>query len=173
MFKDEKIEVFIGFNKITGAHLTQVSGTTEDKLATDYFKWKNVLINQNTHRWVGDYDDGRVMPIGELKPSTTETDADELCSKKIEKEVLPHQQMNVMADMFQALINKGVLDENDQGVADFQKQREYIDSCRKNNVLFKKAREESPEEHYKTKAQLDQKKSDQMAGGLNVLLGRH
>lgn len=174
MFKDKEQEVHVGFNKLTGSHMTQVSGMSEDKLDTQYFKWKTVFINPNTHRWVGDYDDGKVMAIGELKPATDEIQLNELCEKKIIKDgVTIHGQLNAFAEMFEALITKGFLEEDDPGVQEFQRQKEIIDRARKNNALYKEVRKNSPEEHYLTKEQLDQKKNAQMAGGLNVLIGRY
>ena len=129
--------------------------------------------NPNSHRWVGDFDDGKVMSYGELKPKSTETILDHLCSHKIDKDVKTYHQLNAYADMFKVLIDKGVLTEDDPGVSDFLEQREIIDRARKNNELYKKARTESKDEYYLSKEQEDEKKNAQLAGGLNTVTGRY
>jgi phage shock protein A len=74
--------------------------------------------------------------------------------------------------MFQALIDKGVLSQEDPGVAEFTEIRDRIERTRKNNELYKETRKNSPYEDYATKEQEDQKLNDQLAGGLNVITGR-
>lgn len=173
MYKKGKQKVFLSFNKITGYHLTQVTGLKEENLNTDQYKWRVEEFDPNTHRWVGDYDDGKVMAIAACKPRTTEPMMDEICSKKIEKKYQWHHQINAIAKIADTLIKKGILTEEDAGVQEFLDQREYIDRALKNNELNKIARANSPHETYLTKEDLDNKKNNQLAGGLNTIIGRY
>lgn len=173
MFKKGKQKVFISFNKLTGAHIGQRTGGSAKDLPDQYFKWKIEEFDPNTHRWVGDYDDGKVMAIAACRSSEDEVGMDEICSKKIEKKYQWYHQMNALAKIADTLIKKGILTEDDDGVSEFLEQREYIDRALKNNELYKEARANSPDEDYLTKEDLDKKKNAQLAGGLNTITGRY
>jgi len=172
MFTKGKQKVFLSFNKLTGAHFGQRTGGSEDNLPDEYLKWRVEEFDPSTHRWVGDYEDGKVMAIAACRPYTNELMMDEICSKKIEKKYQWYHQTNALAAVVGTLIKKGILTEEDAGVTEFLEQREYIDRALKNNELYKEARTNSQDEDYRTKEELDRKKNDQVAGGLNTVLGR-
>lgn len=170
--EDKVQEVHLGFNKITKVHCSSVMGGSKKDLDTQYYAWLTRKFNPLTHRWEGDMDSGKVISIGEAKPITTESVLNSHCHQKIKKKYMYYDQLNAMSDMFNALISKGILTEEDAGVQEFNEMQEYINRTRKNNKMLKAHYEASEDHEYLSLKEEAKRQSDCFHGGMQSIAGR-
>ena len=164
--------VYISFNKISGARVASVITERDMPLENQYLKYKKFKFDPEKYDYVGDYDKGTIMLREDIKPQVYEYHIDIQCAQKIEKLAPVHKQLNSMSKMFEALIAKGVLTEDDPGVEEFTDLREAIDRSIKNNKLYKEARQNSDYEDYVSNEDMMKEADAQLAGGLNTIIGR-
>jgi hypothetical protein len=171
-YKDEIQQVHISFNKLSGARMGTIVSNKEYPKEDQYYIYKTCMYNPNTHEYVGDYETGHLIAREEIKPKIYEFHVNTQCAAKIEKAAPIHRQINAMAKMFQTLVDKGVLTEEDPGVEEFLYMQEYVTRARKNNELYKEARKNSGYEEYVSEEDRRESLNNQLAGGLNVVIGR-
>ena len=172
-YPDKIHTVHLSFNKLTGARFGQlIGGRSAPSEDNQHLVWKTENFNPNTHTYHGDYESGSVVRKEDVKPEISEFLLNTQCATKIEKQAPVHRQINAMSLMLEALIEKGVLTAEDPGVTDFLDYREYIERAQKNNALYKEARAASEHEVYVSKEEKLERVNNQLAGGLNIIVGR-
>lgn len=171
-YKDEVQQVHIGFNKLTGARISTIVSDRKYPKEDQYLKYKSIKYNPHQFEYVGDFDNGMLVKRSELKPKIYEYQVNGQCADKIEKLYPVHKQLNIYSKLFGSLIANGTLTEEDDGVEEFLDMQEYVARARKNNALYKETRAKSETEEYVSEEQRIENLNNQLAGGLNVVVGR-
>lgn len=164
--------VHVGFNKLTKAHCSSVTGMKLENLDTKYYEWVAVEFNPTTHMWKGDKDVGSVVSYGEVLPVESESNMNATCHQKIKKKYMYFDQINILSGLMEELITNGVLDKKSETVQDFLEMRDYIGRTRKNNVRMKEAISESEFHEYVTLDEEFRAQGRCLQGGLQGVSGR-
>ena len=168
---DEKQDVHLAFNKISGAFLGVIIGAAE--LDETYLKYRKVRMNPAMETWQGDYDTGKIVSKEAQPAQISEFVMDATCNSKIGRKYQPHHQLNIMGDLLDAVVSQsGLLPEDHPALVAFHEMRKYIAAVRANNKRLKEAYLEGEHYNYRSKEDMIAVQDAELEGGLAHVVGR-
>lgn len=171
---DQEREVFLIFNRVSGAYLHHMSVNTgdsiEDLIDTTYCKYKKVKMIPLLQTWEGDYNKGKIINVEDKIASIDEYTLNSLAKNKIGRKYKPHHQLNILAKCIVKIGDKLGIDSKE--FDELNDMLEYIEQILANNRRIKESYKNSPEYEYLTKEDINVKMSKALDGGLASVVGR-
>ena len=162
----EKLAIF---NKITGEFSSLTSVNSEEYLNSKFWKWRKITINEETQKFVGDFETGTVVDIDNSPVTVLETQLDAAAGTAIENEYSWYHQVNALSAVVKVLIEKNAI--TGPEVDDFLNVLGYIEDKREANERYKKAYSDGPDWEFISKKQEAASFKRQLEGGVHEFLG--
>ncbi|MDA8484392.1 hypothetical protein NNO07_15055 [Pseudomonas resinovorans] len=159
------------FNRLSGQFLMLIGRMGDELPAIDetHFVGHLVEIDPVTERISGSAESFEIVALAELPPVMDEYTINARCRDKIVKRYPEHRQLNLMADLLEALVAQTGL--QGPAVEAFQQMRAFIAQCQTRNARYKVAYAQSPDFIYLDEAALEQRVLDELEGGLHEVIG--
>lgn len=169
------MKVILVFNKFTGQYIGMTYGTEAMELAEEqcdstHFKYKTAELDLDTETWEGDFDTGKIIPVGQQTTMISETELDADCQDKIFRQYRYYHQLNVVYGVLDQLIAAALLDES--LLTDYREMRTYIQRIVENNARYKEAYAQQEGYEYLDKQREREVLNAQLEGGLHEVMGR-
>ena len=124
-------EKIVYFNKVTGQMVGIMSKECAEHINTDYYTYKPITIDETKEKWVGNWDDGRVVSLDDAPVTVREDELDHACTTAIERLYPPHTQINALAGAIRAIIAQ--TGTSGEEVVKFLDVFDYVDEKRSQN----------------------------------------
>jgi hypothetical protein len=162
----ERIAVF---NKVSGELAGMHLPNSEASLNSEFYKWKLIEIDEKTQKWVGDYDNGKVVDVNSQPIDVSETAIDHQAEYTIRDIYDYHHQINNLVGVVRVMIEKNNL--KGEEVNAFLTMADYIQERRDANERYKKAYQDGPDFEYVSKEDERRRVARLMEGGVHEAVG--
>lgn len=157
------------FNKSSGVIIGMVNSDCKDQINEKYFKCREIEIDDVKQKFIGDFDTGEVVDIDSAPVQINESELNGVCGVAIRNVMPAHKQLNAIAGVMRALINK--YDLQSEEVDAFNEVFDFIDGRRKLNEKFKNAYKNGPDWNYTSVEEEMDLAGKQFEGGIHEELG--
>lgn len=159
----QRVDMIAQFNKLNKKFITLLGWFPDISLLNhDHYLYKEVVIDPESEKIVGDFDDFKIELIANLAQEVYEHHMDTLAREKILSKFPIEKQLNVIAEAVEKLLIA-----SGENANDLAEMRDYINEVRRVNEARKKYFEESEDFDYVSKEKLDRELGEKYIGGIN------
>lgn len=164
-----KQQVWLQFNKISGAYISFMTKCPEEYLEKEHYNWVSETFDIDSDTVIGTFKKYQIKSIKDLPVPVREVDLNNQCKAKINKRFQPEVQLDILRNVITELASKAKLKGD---VADkLDDMNSYIDEIKRRNKVLKESYKNGKSFKYVSIEDEIAEEDARMEGGLHEVFG--